>query len=328
MKKLFYLLAALSGCFFQFCTYSPNGEHFEEVDPTPKVEGASITLGDNEDTLRVHGTMQVHYSLNLPHLKLYQAHFLLNGKSFYSTKNLTGSFTLDSESIPDGVHELKVLLNTTTGTNSLADKLEAEQLELYQTWKVLVDNAPPSKVKITGVEILDGRLRVRWEQYKRMGAKSFMLFKHDLATYYPLYITSFTSPDSTAWVDHSYLGGKVGYSIVVRDDKGRSTAGDVFPFEVPIPQIKSYQFYNNEQDLRVHFSAARLYRNFNDYMLNGYTGPYDSDARNLLRTTNLNDTVVTIQNSFPGRLTRLRLITWPKENRHQMGTAWHEVMIR
>jgi len=326
MKKLFYVVAILGCLLLQFCTFTPSGDYFEEIDPDPKFNGASITLGKNEDTLRIRGTMEVNYTLNLPNLSLYKAQFLLDDKIYYQTQNLAGSFNLQSHNLTDGVHEIKAYVNTSTNTNSLADKLGVEQLQLYQTWKILVDNATPSKIKIVAVEIIDGRLQVKWEKYKRIGFKSYHIYKHDPETKYSTYIASFQNKDSTSWIDHSYVGGKVGYSILVWDDRQTFSDGDIFPFESPRPQIKSYYFHNG-QDVTLKFNATKLYRNFGNYYLRGYSNQSDLQGKSLFSTDKLNDTVVTVRDLPFGGLYRLELFTQPKENHHQLGVARHEVRV-
>ncbi|MEQ9414361.1 MAG: hypothetical protein RIF39_11050, partial [Cyclobacteriaceae bacterium] len=60
-----------------------------------------------------------------------------------------GSFTLERYQLTTGQRSLKITVITTSGSKSLADKLGAEQFQIWRSWNLDIDVDLPKKPILT-----------------------------------------------------------------------------------------------------------------------------------------------------------------------------------
>ena len=303
-----YLLLSCTFLLLCACEFSPTGDHYEEVDPKP-VNNISINLNSTADTFFVSGDLSLVLRLELPgkHLRGYQ--MLLDGEVIKEGNQQDIHVILRTSQFADGPHEIKVIVESSTGTNSLADKGGYEYIQVYRSWVLMLDNAPATPVKFTKLAVENGTLELAWEKYPRRHINHYNLSRRTSSggVLYSLLLP----PNITTFTDHSYQGGDGYYSVDVVDGQGHYTLGQVTPVRYSTPKLLSYKYVNGS-DLQLTFSASRLYQNFGKYSL------VSADEQPLsFETTSITDTVVTLQNVPFGADFNLLLTTVPKDQAHR-----------
>lgn len=226
--------------------------------------------------------------MHTPGKQIYEHRILLDDQLVRQANERSGSFTLNTSYFADGAHQLKLLVRTSSGTGSLADKTGAEQLEAYRTWVLITDNAPPTPLQISRVYPSEGTLKIEWNKYERRYAKTIYLYRYD--QYGQMVRKTTHAPDAVSGIDVEYLGGAVSYQVGVEDIAGRTAFGQRYPFTAPIPKLLSYR-YENTNDLVVTYSAGKFYKNFGKrrYEISG------SRTHQYYEATDVNDTIVTFR---------------------------------
>ncbi|MBF8965080.1 hypothetical protein I0P70_17665 [Pontibacter sp. FD36] len=286
MKQIYVLLACLLFLVCA-CTFSPSGDNFKEVNPTPE-NNLKISLADKSDTIFAKDWVRLHFQLEYPGKSFYGYQLLLDGKVIHTVENPVFFHDLLTTQFSDGPHELQLVLVTSSGTNSLADKLRLESMQVYRKWVLMLDNAPPSPVQITSIEPTDGSLRIEWEPYKRRDIKNYRLVRLDAEGYFKASYT--LPPHVTSVFDTTYLGGPATYYVTVTDNKGfTSDDSERREFSSDMPGLVSHEYMGTDV-LRLTFRGTDFYKNFGSYTISSVYGPALH-----YKTNTVSDTVITFR---------------------------------
>ncbi|TXK50773.1 hypothetical protein FVR03_04605 [Pontibacter qinzhouensis] len=312
MKKLLLLLyAAFLGLCFA-CEYRPSGEHFEEINPNPEIF-AEMKLDPEKDTITVQGNLKVGFSISLPARELFGYQLLLDGHVISEGNSQSGSYYLQSAQYTDGYHTLRLSAITNLGSGSLGDKSGAELIEIYRTWVIYIDNAPPSAVAITSIAPADGQLKVEWQRYTRMGFRQYQVLK-SYGNNYSVPVTTIEDNATTSWIDDAYVGGPVTYHIVTyATNSFNGLYSQPASYHYPSPSILEAT-YTSTNALTIKFSATPFYKNFREYGLTSEPDLYHY-------TFGISDTVVTFPDPGFGKNFTFKLAAYPR-NTNQLPN-WH-----
>jgi hypothetical protein len=223
---------ALLGAVFLFsvsCDYEPMGEHFV-VRPQPDATGMSVTLTETSDTVKAYGNAEIFYESIIQNKEVRYFQAYLNGESVLTQVLGTGSFFLYTSSMADGCYTLRIEINTSSGTGSLADVRQLEDLRVSRTYVLCVDNSKPKPVAITSIARVDGTLELQWEKYTRSNFQRYILIKYcynqGFNYYEPHWTKEITSNEITSLRDSTFIGGKVKYFISVIGANQESDAAE------------------------------------------------------------------------------------------------------
>src|SRR5438105_13163898 len=157
------LIALMSGCLLQ----NPESDFHNEIKPTQFSDAdLKLKISLNEiadgDTIYVPALTKFSYSINQGVYQVQESKATLNDKSlnvFSSAKN-EWSFYIDPTYSPKGVFNLAITITVKTNSGSLADMLEAEQIQVWRKFIVAIEPLPT--LTITQMESSSGVLVIHW----------------------------------------------------------------------------------------------------------------------------------------------------------------------
>ncbi len=240
------------------CIYEPTDVY--DIPVETEITSPDITnveLNFNADTIWVYGNQNIQYYFKSSNNKqsILATKLYIDGIicDYVTTNN--GEFDIKESALNEGVHTLEVILNTKTGSGSIADRLNSEVLSLSKKW-VLVADYSEKKVNYT---VENGYLKVYWDKYKNLDIKR--------------YIVNNSNKDENAfYTDSVYYGAEKTYTVKVEKNNGDIINWGSFFIKrnIPQPELKVsddneyyltwnkspyynavkyvYRFYNEEED--------------------------------------------------------------------------------
>ncbi|HEY5744908.1 MAG TPA: hypothetical protein VIU12_02420 [Chryseolinea sp.] len=220
----FCFAVALALCIIMLaCTYDPKSEYINPIEP-PTLEDFDISLNDiaNGDTIELFGSGTFSYRATTGKGVIDRVRITLGDQYVAESNASTGSFYLSNSNLRTGVWELKIDVITSSGSGSLAEKVQAEQVEVWRKWIVKIDVAPPPQPDLRLSEE-NGYQVLRWDAYTK---KNFVRYQLRVTSSGdPERIIYFDDPTVTSWVDSSYMGvSNIRYELYVFN--AVSSAGD------------------------------------------------------------------------------------------------------
>ncbi len=106
-------------------------------------------------------------------LKVEKMEVFLNDQLCGSYNSNTGNMTIDPYQLSDGNYPLRLEMYVHSGSHSLGDEIGAEIYLWKKDFIVKVDRSI-SSVKITGVKIENGKLRIDWEKYPKENFEKYV----------------------------------------------------------------------------------------------------------------------------------------------------------
>lgn len=303
------LISILALCFTS-CEYEPEGVNFKEVDPTG-IQTIEIALDQIKDTLIVGTWTQVGFDIEFPKTVNFTMKVRLGTTTIYSAASESGAFVISPFEFSNGFYPLIFEVVSSTGTLSLADRLEVEKVLFeYQGKVVQIETSPAQKTNIISIVPEADGLHITWPRYPKANFVQYVLHKAVSPTErgYPEFDQFiFTDIRQTSFVDPDFLGGSAEYKLQVFTMTDLAF-GDPKTLRIDPPAINRLKA-TDINTLEVGWPKSAFSTAFGSYhLLEDYTfGVHD-----YFTTTSINDTV-TIINDFPfGASVRAELRTQPK----------------
>ncbi|MTI19698.1 hypothetical protein E1176_01560, partial [Fulvivirga sp. RKSG066] len=188
---LFFLIGILT-----LCTYTPEEEFFNEIEQFDE-QSLSISLDsyNESDTIYLEGPAEFKYNVESDG-EILEVIILLNNSKIATGKN-SGVFAVVPHT---GIYHLEIRFISSTGTGSLADKVGAENIQVWKTWiiKAYVETIPEKPVVSTTME--NGYSVLRWTPYNKTKFEHYAIQVDGEEKKYIM------NPETTTWVDSTYLG--------------------------------------------------------------------------------------------------------------------------
>ena len=307
--KGIFLLSVLAVCFAS-CEYEPERVNFKEVDPKG-IETIEITLDQIKDTLIVGTWTQVGFEIEFPKTVNFNLKIKLGTTTLYSDASQSGSFTISPFEFANGYYPLIFEVVSSTGTLSLADRLDVEKVLFeYQGKIVQVETSPAQKTDILSIVPRPDGLHITWPRYPKANFTQYILNKAVSPSergysQYDQFV--FTDIRQTSFVDPGFLGGNAEYTLQVVTFTDMAY-GDKKTLHLQPPVISKIET-TDIHTLEVRWPKSTFSTAFGSYhLLEDYTFGQDD----FYNTTDINDTVA-ILNNFPfGAAVRGELRTLPK----------------
>ena len=178
-----------------------------------------IHLNFDNDTIIINKLTQFEISSDLAgDSKMLGGEVFINEKVVFTFLNKF-SFQIDPRSYASGTYELKVVIATTSGNNSLADKLGEEISEVTEKWIIIIDKEPPPPLKLNH-SIKDGKLFFTWEKPENENIQSynFVIKKKTESGYVPWSTYSIDKYKKNEFIDYYYFGGEYSYQVDIISD--------------------------------------------------------------------------------------------------------------
>lgn len=305
-NNLFILLAL----FFISCEYEPERINFKEVDPKG-IETIEITLDQIKDTLIVGTWTHVGFDIEFPKPVNFTMKVKLGTTTIHSAASETGVFVISPFEFANGFYPLIFEVVSSTGTLSLADRLEVEKVLFeYQGKVVQVETSPAQKTNIISIVPGADGLHITWPRYPKANFAQYILHKSVAPAergYSEFDQFVITDIRQTSFTDSDFLGGNAEYrlQVVTMTDLA---FGDPKSIRIDPPAINHFET-TALNALEVSWPKSAFTSAFGSYH---FLEDYNWGSHDYFTSTNINDTVSTITDFPFGLPVRGELRTQPK----------------
>lgn len=298
------------------CKYSPSGSNYnelsDEIDPITYNISITPSLEVN-DTIKVSGGININYNFDIGDKELDEFRMWLDEDSSRNLANaswheLKETIWFDTRHFDDGLHSLNFKVKTSTGTESITDKMRLNRVEWKVTMPIWFDNAEVSSVPVTSIERRDGSLKIEWEKYERPNFQNYNLWRgsyniiNNFESHYSVNNDRKENQSFNSVFDAAYIGGVAHYQIYVLDNNHNGAASTPVKYEDSYPQIIKADTVNNQ--IRLTWSQCRYPSNFGEYKLeNRYSN--DSWTFDNISDTTFTDVLYTGANEIEYILTTI-----------------------
>ena len=253
------------------CNYTPDAEFFKEV-PPPVTDGVMVDLTNQRDTLTLFENTTFNYRAQTAGRKLY-------GISVYFRESLLATFTTEEASfqlsnlgLQQGAYPLRIEVLTSSGSNSIADVVGAEQIKLVRQWVALVDRSKPTPVRFTSVAPRQGTLKIQWTRGSHPNFKAYRVWKYQqnpfIENSYALQWTrDITHRDTLGLNDNTFAGGGARYEIAVIGENLESTKDEIH-FASPYNTDLRYE-WTSKTEIRLTWRKIKFPANLLYYSVGG-----------------------------------------------------------
>ena len=168
------------------CNYEPEGVNPVVLAPLdPENIDINLVLEDGADTVRIYRDDQTvdyyHESNAIQHIRFFINDQEIRPDKYYS--HWEGYFDLDAFNLEEGIHTIKAEVTALVESNSLAGAGGQEVVTFYREWPLVLDTSPLTASEIISVEPYEGRLRVRWQPYRRNDFVSYKIYDRETDEY-------------------------------------------------------------------------------------------------------------------------------------------------
>ena len=279
------------------CRFSSDEELFTEIDqPTPPT--TAFQLDFDKDTIGVISYAQLNYEYKADGHAIKNVKISLNDEVIYSefhnSNHVHGNFTIGDRNLSSGFYELKMTANVSTGSGSLADKLDGEFF-LYEKKWVVKYYAEVPKPKIISAREEDGSLMIKWEECSALGFDEYQLYRgfySDISERYSFEWLDPIEDSKQAWhKDKSFVGGKAKYYLELKA-AGRRAISDTITVDYPSPDFSITS--NNKLQRVISWNKSSFYNNLKEVVIFA-SEPRYSGGTKIAAITDVNDTTFVIK---------------------------------
>lgn len=275
MKQIFTPL--ILGLLLSSCAYEPDGWYDAPVQPADEAPAVQVVELDLEaDTVFVYGSRTVHFTFDAGRSDVLMVKLLVDGQVVDSLNEGAGSLEFSGYVEQPAIRELELQILVTSGTGSIADKLQAEGFVLSQKWVMVHDRYMAGDLRDS---VDQGRLLLQWKTYKAADFECYEIVRGSFN-----YKTLGKTLNPYFYID-TYVGEGDEFTVNVVTKKGQrhSWASLNVPRRLPVPRMVA----DGEDKYVVSWSPTKFYHAFAGYHL---TVNYNSN----FSFTSINDTIVSV----------------------------------
>ncbi len=282
------------------CEYELDKKNFIDIEPPPDTHLFNLDLMPADDTIKIFNTSSFSYNFNTYGLQVIEAGFNLGEKKWAFHSGGSGVITIDPEQFTAGFDSLKMYVYTKSGTGSIADIAGAEGYLAERSWPVLIDGRVAPAISLSKSITEDGYLKISWPECEQYNFHSYEL--EYIMFGGPQMSRIITDPDSTCFIDSSYIGGDAYYTVSARViTKNQLTRGNSLKMEEPVPVMN---FEN------IGIDSLRIFWNRSEYKCIYTITRIDANPHVILLKSS-SDTACTIEHPGFGKRSQFSLETSP-----------------
>lgn len=264
MQTKFSITVILMLLVFAGCTYSPTGEHFEELDPSGNAPYVEVELNFDTDTLYVCNNEWISFHYTKKGDKVNWSRFIIDGQETSHNDEKQGGLELYwyFPGFPPGTHTLSMQLYTQSGTGSIADKTGAEGFLLQKDWVLIVTDDWGMGSAIIDTSFENGLLNLKWEKFKGLNFEYYEVYKYVQPTGLPdQLVATIYDQHQTTVSDPDYHGENSMYFVRVNDRyRGKS-----IDMDGPLPQLSATN--NAQGDIVLHWEKPPFWAALKGYRI-------------------------------------------------------------
>ncbi|NSW94174.1 MAG: hypothetical protein HPY62_05630 [Bacteroidales bacterium] len=209
--------------FMVSCEFQPHDIPITEIE-RPSNEGPPVTINLNgyNDTIKIGNTTDFTYTVSGTQNKILSVTISIGDKVLhnYTVENPQSfSFSINPDEFPAGKYNLNIVLITSSGTGSIADKLGAEGYIYELDWPVIIDQALPQGpflIEFEKVHNPEG-LKLSWPAFNHPNFNRYIIFRK-FKPYQQAQekIAEITNPLQSTYTDRSFWEGQdAEYQIII-----------------------------------------------------------------------------------------------------------------
>ena len=170
----------------------------------------------------------------------------------------------NSESFPDGVHQIKIEFLVPTGSGSLADKFGAEYFAIEKQFPAYIDNREPvNPPELGAISLVNTRPVLKWNKYEYYNFQDYRIYRKFLNVNTDSLLAVIKNRNITEYADSTYLGGNVQYKIELAA-KSKKLSSPYSNFEGSIATLSSPAIISNNH-IQLTWSRCEYDANFEYY---------------------------------------------------------------
>ncbi|MDD7886374.1 hypothetical protein [Flavivirga sp. 57AJ16] len=263
---IFTTLIILSNCAYEF-----SEDSFIEVSQNPPT--ASISLNDLSDNQTFYVTTKIifNYNGNNKHL-LYEIKIYIDNVEIKTSSINSGDFNINTESLEDGNHILKVEYIFSSGSGSLADVSGVEAYIKTEEYNFIVDKSPPETIVMKSAEIIDGSIYLSWEPITKLNFDSatLVITNNGSPNYFEITEQEMLKLNYNDTNVHTFIPAgeeqmdhDIEYQIQLKNTRGNTVSNKVNIF---IKKFEIEKLILNENQYKLIIPQHTLYSNFDYYL--------------------------------------------------------------
>lgn len=311
MKIKLFLILVVSVLVVLSCRYSPGGENMVEIEKPGDAPEVLVDLNFASDTLYLNRPSTVRFSISGKN-QVNWARMFIGGVHMGTISSATGGFDISQNFgfYQDGTYVLKIEFFTSTGTGSMADKLQSEGFIYSNSWVLVIKNGSYLNSDITKLTDQNGKLKLEWNAYKGIDFKSYIVRKSHWINQTFDTVAVITDPTQTWAYDPSFVGEKAQYQIAtVLQDQYSGYIGKTSDYQGKLPRI--YSEYKENGTYRIYWNKSKYTENIHNYNL--YKEKSYFNDLELLKSAASSDTSFLYQSNSFGLDEKLVLNLVPKQ---------------
>jgi len=238
--------------FLYGCTYTPNDEYINPIEPPESEILVTMDVSDpkfSDPYFIINHITDFEFTFDKLPAPIVSYEVFFNGKSIQEARGgKSVNFRIFSSDVSSGTYKVKIVVKVGTGTNSLAERLEAEFYLVEKTFTVIIDKEPPPAIKPTA-SYENGFLTIRWEPTEKKNFE-YVINRKYINPYQFLKDTIISDPSLGYFVDHDYVGGEIRFEIMVNGLWREFHSLGSVDFSIPPLEFN----YSIDQDRIVHLT--------------------------------------------------------------------------
>jgi hypothetical protein len=308
MQFLIFCFVLLSSC-----EYQPTGYEFTNLDSNFKSPEITIEL-PNENTAI---SIQSNYIYNLKYKlggnisRFKKVIFFRDTNIIYQSSASANSFKIQIKiDEPFRTFKLKMLIFNSSGTGSLAEKLDLEGTVSSKEWFLEVYNMDFFKADSIGYEVVNGSLQINWKLFPFPNFVKYEITKEISGDYgKTYYLDTITDKDQNYYLDKNYLCEDATYRVRLYFKSDNYIEYLDYPKlnkEKELPEVTIKKISNNSFEF--NWKRSKFFNNINGYLFT------NSKIMSDVIVDGPNTESITIQNLPLGINDKLKFLLLPKNS--------------
>jgi hypothetical protein len=259
------------------CEYQPTGTNFVNVDSVFTAPLISIDLPPDGETIAIQSgrDYNLNYNVSGDLSKFYKVVFYIDTNQV-NEFSLPKSYLRLNKTINTQFeeHTLRMVVLNHSGTNSMADKLNAEGFYYSKSWRLIYYNSKLFNADSISYEIENGYLKFKWKNYPFYDFLKYEVTKTILEKDYSglsFYKLPIINDQNQNWIiDKSYVGEKAQFEVNIHYKTSNQGNYEILKFptitiERNIPTISVKKI--SDTSLELNWNKSPYYNSLKFYEL-------------------------------------------------------------
>lgn len=278
IKNYYFIITLLFLVIQTSCEFEPSGTCFEDLE-RPEGEFPTAALSFQDSILILSEATLFQYDVLFKDQDVYLSEFYMDGRLVETDEDATGEILVDPA---PGPHTFEMVVYTSTGSGSIAEKMGAEAYVYTQQWEILMEDTLHRMTELNRVYLDEkGHVRIEWEQSLNFDFLSYEILRINGDEELSLGI--FEDRSVTSCSDPYYIGGEAIYNLRLQTQHFDPVEGD--PISVSLPAYELSIVHADSLTVNLRWTTCGVPGNFGSYRLTYREGVLVHESTALLDTS-------------------------------------------